>query len=64
MGKNVNSKNPWRESAVDRKQYSFDLKNLIEIEEKGEDEQGEKQKIEESFSNAMMKKNVKQHVAC
>lgn len=34
MGKNGNSKNPWRESAVDRKQYSFDIKNLIEIEEK------------------------------
>lgn len=60
MGKNGNSKNPWRESAVDRKQYSFDIKNLIEIEEK--EDQG-KNKIEE-FSNAMMKKNVKQHVAC
>lgn len=62
MGKNTNSKNPWRESAVDRKQYSFDIKNLIDIQEKGEDEDG-KNKIEE-FNHVMMKKNVKQHVAC
>ena len=60
MGKSGNSKNPWRESAVDRKQYSFDIKNLIDIEEK-EDEG--KDKIEE-YNHVMMKKNVKQHVAC
>jgi hypothetical protein len=33
LTKNTNSKNPWRESTMDRKQCSIDLKNLIEIED-------------------------------
>ena len=33
LTKNANSKNPWRESTMDRKQCSIDLKNLIEIED-------------------------------
>jgi hypothetical protein len=38
MYKNTNIKNPWRESAVDRKQQSnCELKNLISLEEKPDD---------------------------
>jgi hypothetical protein len=38
MYKSTNSKNPWRESAVERKQQSnFEIKNLISLEEKPDD---------------------------